>query len=135
MPKPELSTHRISSVGGVGGYKAEYSIKDIIARMRRRPVTIARAIRQLAPKMERQMRAMAPYDTGRLHSSIKVRAVGPPSPRPRIEVTTVGYGFFQEYGTRKMAAQPFINPVVEHEKWYRQIRTVAKAIEEGPRKP
>lgn len=52
---------------------------------------------------------LAPYDTGSLYQSISSQAEG-----MRAEVgTNVEYAMYQEFGTYKMAAHPYLIPAME----------------------
>jgi HK97 gp10 family phage protein len=70
---------------------------------------------------------MAPWDTGALRASIHVESLHPPLQRTIAD--GVEYGVFQEFGTYRMAAQPFMTPAVE-----RQRPSLTKAWKElfGP---
>ena len=58
--------------------------------------------------LEGHAKRLAPVDTGRLRASIHTF---PTKPSNVITVSDgVSYGAFQEYGTSKMKAQPFIRP-------------------------
>ena len=59
--------------------------------------------------IEARAKAIVPVDTGNLKSSITAEVSGTSS------VVNVGanYAVFVEYGTRFMAAQPYLNPAVE----------------------
>ena len=78
--------------------------------------------------VEGQAKALCPVDTGNLRNSIthevekKEARVG----------TNVSYGIYQELGTSKMAAQPFLNPALEQNKG--NIRKIfADALKEAVR--
>ena len=108
------------------GWKVRFSTKQVVKDVGK---GVHKAFKEIAPEMQEEMKDFAPVDTGRLRSSIKVRAVQ--GVNPRIEVTTVGYGFFVENGTVKMAPQPFILPVVLKKKWIRQVAKIARSIRVG----
>lgn len=56
----------------------------------------------------------APVDTGQLGGSIEISKKGREKHSIRIGPTGAGfYGRFQEYGTSKMAAQPFMRPAFD----------------------
>lgn len=58
--------------------------------------------------IERHAKRLAPVDTGRLRNSIHVE---PSLPSDEMAVTTgVSYAVYQEYGTYRMKAQPFMRP-------------------------
>lgn len=54
-------------------------------------------------------RGLAPVDTGRLRNSINSTVEG----NTAIVGTNVEYAIYQEFGTYKMAAQPFMMPALE----------------------
>lgn len=68
------------------------------------------AVDKAAADIEAHAKQRAPVDTGALRNSIQSRPVAPLS----AEVTTgVDYAIYQEYGTHKMAAQPFMTPAAD----------------------
>lgn len=71
---------------------------------------VDKAISALAFDVEVNAKIAAPVDTGALRSSINSRRV---SPGVWIVSDGVEYGIYQEYGTHKMAAHPFMIPAVE----------------------
>lgn len=68
-----------------------------------------RVVAKVAHDIEASAKANAPVDTGNLKGSISsdvnglTAEIGP----------TASYGGFQEYGTSKMHAQPFMGPAVD----------------------
>lgn len=70
----------------------------------------AKIVAQAAVKVEAQAKINAPVDTGMLKNSLNSEMVTPVQWRVQDGVT---YGIFQELGTYKMAAQPFLIPAVE----------------------
>lgn len=70
----------------------------------------ARYARQVAEAIERDMVDLCPVDTGLLSSTIHAEQVGD------TVYVSVGegaeYWIYVEYGTSKMAAQPFIRPAL-----------------------
>jgi HK97 gp10 family phage protein len=65
--------------------------------------------RKAAFDIEAHAKANAPVDTGNLRNSINTTGSG-----LAYEVTSPAvYSVYQEYGTRKMAAHPFMTPAVE----------------------
>ncbi|MDD5512068.1 MAG: HK97 gp10 family phage protein [Dehalococcoidales bacterium] len=62
--------------------------------------------------VERDAKKESPVDTGTLRSSI-THEVEPTEARVG---TNVEYSSFQEYGTRKMQAHPFLGPALEKNK-------------------
>lgn len=71
-------------------------------------------------KVMSQAKKLAPKDTGRLRDSISYKTTT--SSEGDLDVnpkeyegyvgTNVGYGIYQEFGTRKMVAQPFLRPAI-----------------------
>ena len=105
------------------GWRTTFSTQTLVDRI---GAGTNKALKEIAPQMEVEMKDFAPVDTGRLRGSIKVRAVQ--GKNPRIEITTVGYGFFVENGTVKMAPQPFVMPVVMKKKWPEQIAKIVRSM-------
>jgi HK97 gp10 family phage protein len=71
-----------------------------------------RKVAETAEKIAQDARGRAPVQTGRLRDSITASAYG-----KEAEVfSQVEYAPFVEYGTYKMAAQPFLYPAVEANK-------------------
>jgi HK97 gp10 family phage protein len=66
-----------------------------------------------ARNIERGAKEFAPVDTGALKNSIHVEK---PGPLERIVGDGVNYGIYQEYGTSRMPAQPWLTPAVEKER-------------------
>ena len=67
-------------------------------------------VRKSAADTESAAKQQAPVDTGALRNSIGVTMQGPLS----AEIgPTVSYGIFLEWGTHKMAAQPYMGPALD----------------------
>lgn len=67
-------------------------------------------LQRLGQKAARNMRQLAPVDTGRLRNSIGVTN-GSDSRGPYVDVgPTTDYAIHVEFGTSRMAAQPFVRP-------------------------
>ncbi len=66
--------------------------------------------------VEGDAKRLAPVDTGRLHASIASRVEGNDKQIEGIVGTNVEYAPFQEFGTHKMAAHPFLFPALESNK-------------------
>jgi HK97 gp10 family phage protein len=86
----------------------------VIANMQKAAVAIEAAVgdavREAAMLVEREAKINVPVDTGRLRSSIASEEKKP----LLFEVgTNVEYAAFVEFGTSKMAAQPYLQPAVE----------------------
>jgi HK97 gp10 family phage protein len=67
-------------------------------------------VKRHADAIARDARARAPYETGFLRDSIQ--AVSERIGKEALIVVGADYGRFVEYGTYKMAAQPFLGPAV-----------------------
>lgn len=80
----------------------------IIANLKQADQAVERAARNI----ETAAKVAAPVDTGRLQGSIHVESLGPAA---RAIGTDVEYATFVEFGTRHMAAQPFLIPAFEAE--------------------
>lgn len=65
-----------------------------------------------ATDIEATAKSLAPVDTGFLRNSIQVDLGDIQELRARVKVGAE-YGRFVEFGTRKMAAQPYLTPAVE----------------------
>ncbi len=74
--------------------------------------------------VERDAKTNAPVDTGRLRSSITNRLEVEEKKLVGIVGTRVEYASYQEFGTHKMPAQPFLFPALESNK--ERIRELLK---------
>lgn len=74
------------------------------------PGLAALAVRKTAADLARMAAQLAPVDTGALRNSIQWSMSGPLA---AIVAVGVNYGVYVEYGTRRMAAQPYFTPAVE----------------------
>lgn len=63
---------------------------------------------KLAIVVQNEARRLAPVDTGRLRSSITVKR----TPDGAVVGSNVEYAPYVEYGTSRMAAQPYLRPAV-----------------------
>lgn len=70
----------------------------------------ARIVGRHAKIVEVKAKLAAPHDTGALRNSILARQVGEVSWEIGVGVS---YGIFQEFGTSRMPAHPFLIPAVE----------------------
>lgn len=69
-----------------------------------------------------EAKSLCPVDTGHLRDSISKRAAG-----NSCDIgTNVEYGIYQEFGTYKMAAHPFLYPALEN-----KVSEVTEAIKES----
>jgi len=69
-----------------------------------------RVIATIAHQVEAEAKQLAPVDTGALKSSIHTGRVGVAH---YVVADGVEYGIYQELGTSRMAAHPFVIPAVE----------------------
>ena len=93
--------------------KVDSNIDDVISQLKRSADrAVEQAMKELektAFEVEREAKLNAPVDTGMLRGSITTEEVG-----DGFEVfTNVEYAPFLEYGTSKMAAQPFMEPALD----------------------
>lgn len=72
--------------------------------------TVDQLVRKASFDIEAQAKARAPVDTGFLRSSIKAEPV---APRHWRVVAYAHYAIYQEFGTTRMPAQPFMRPALE----------------------
>lgn len=82
-------------------------IPQVSAQVRRRAEQV---VAKAALDIEAQAKMRAPVDTGLLKNSIHVE---PRSPLERNVSSPVHYSVYQEFGTRHMAAQPYMTPAAE----------------------
>jgi HK97 gp10 family phage protein len=80
--------------------------------MQRLGMNTAQVINRIAFEIESQAKQNAPVDTGALKNSINTSAASSLHPTATVS-DGVEYGIYQEYGTSRMAAQPFLTPAVE----------------------
>ena len=79
----------------------------------------ARALEIIGGKAETYAKLLAPVDTGNLRNSITHQQLDEDT---EIIGTNVHYAPYQEFGTSKMAAHPFLKPAAEgHSEEYKQI--------------
>jgi HK97 gp10 family phage protein len=95
-------------------------------------VNVEQVIRAFAFEVEAEAKALAPYETGALKGSIYTRVKGGGGSQPKMignapheeipapggnVIAVVGsgieYAAFQELGTSRMGAQPFLGPAAE----------------------
>lgn len=80
-------------------------------------------VTKICAKVAAQAKALAPVDTGNLRGSIGYEIQGQNTSEPPIQEkpkqnegyvgSYINYALYQEYGTRKMAAQPYLRPAIE----------------------
>lgn len=99
---------------------------------------IRQALRSGAKLILAEAKANVPVDTGALRDSLKVRAMRKRKHRYGVMVQTSEgwfkgeqfYGAFVEFGTDKMAAQPFVRPAFDSEKEAAE-KTIVDGIRQG----
>ena len=72
-------------------------------------------LRSIAFQVEGEAKNKAPVDTGALKNSLHTEHKGK---NKYLVADAVEYGIYQELGTHKMAAQPFLVPAVESVRKY-----------------
>jgi HK97 gp10 family phage protein len=75
-------------------------------------------VRRVAGAIATDMRRYVPVDTGRLRETIRVEDAGPAHFQVWFGDVAAGvdYHLYQEYGTSKMAAQPYARPAAYQER-------------------
>lgn len=95
----------------------------------------AAVVRKSAYEIQQTAKVLAPVDTGALRSSITVDFVGDGrGGSMEAEIgPTVDYGVFQEFGTSKMAPQPYLGPALDrHADGFEQgIADIAATVLDG----
>ena len=74
------------------------------------PELVMQIVEKAASDIVNQAQQAAPVDTGALRASIGMEMTGPAEATVSVGVN---YGAYVEYGTVKMAAQPYLTPAVE----------------------
>ena len=82
-------------------------IEQIIANCESMPPNI---VREFGLEVESLAKSYAPYDTGALYNSLQSFMIEKATARIQSDVT---YDIYQELGTYKMAAHPFLSPAIE----------------------
>lgn len=76
-------------------------------------VKASAAVRKTAFDIEGDAKGYAPVDTGYLRSSIGTDVTGDGNVVTAVIGPTASYGIYQEFGTYKMAAHPFLSPAFD----------------------
>ena len=106
---------------------------DLTKRMRKGERKAATAVRQTAKGIVKGAQTRVPIDTGHLRSSIKAETLDDHQALVTVNTRDEGhsqsYAAFVEYGTRRMAAQPFLIPAAaaEREPFRRRLRKAYEA--------
>lgn len=101
--------------------KAERYAEDV-------PQRLGAALTRGALLVEREAKALAPVDTGRLRASITHGVTVTPVGAEATVGTGVEYAVFQEFGTSRQPAQPFLFPAFEANR-VEIVRSIAEALE------
>lgn len=106
-----------------GGAKITYEFEDrdgVLAKLEQlgndinQDDVMLEALTEGADVVRPEVEAQAPYRTGQLRGNIEAEPDPQNMPSVRIGPTGAGfYGRFLEYGTSKMAAQPFVRPALD----------------------
>lgn len=73
----------------------------------------AQAVNRIAYEVEGEAKQRAPVDTGALRNSGDTDAATEQEPTAIVSFG-VEYAVYQEFGTSRMAAQPYFTPAIEH---------------------
>ncbi len=84
--------------------------RELDSLARRLDTDVNGVIRTLAFRVVAHAKRSAPVDTGALRNSISTEPVARMTYRVQ---DGVEYGIYQEFGTSRMAAQPFMSPALE----------------------
>lgn len=76
---------------------------------------VADLINKTAINIQNNAKRLAPVDTGRLRSSIRIRFYRDNGPAADI-YTDVEYAAYLEFGTKRMSARPYMTPAWELER-------------------
>jgi HK97 gp10 family phage protein len=74
--------------------------------------SLTRGLRIIAIELENAAKDLCPANTGNLRNSISHFS----DDESATVATNVEYGIYQEYGTKKMSAQPFMRPALYNNK-------------------
>lgn len=121
-------------------------LADDLARAAGRSTTIARAVQEKYGRLVvREAKRRAPVDTGALKRSIQLAPGEEAADRLAYSAVAIeadtrpetgrGYSGFVEFGTSRMAPQPFLRPALrKYAKEYREALVDAAAAEIGSKK-
>lgn len=91
-------------------------LDDLRKRLQRQPNKVKaeakRVVDNTALRVEKKAVILAPHDTGYLEQHIVSSSDGPLSAKV---VAEAEYSVYQEFGTRKMPAYPFMTPAMKQE--------------------
>lgn len=93
-------------------FDADAFMASLVAAVKTLEVTTTAQLWALALRIQNNARILAPVDTGRLRASI-MATKGSDGLGPFVEIgTNVEYAAYVEFGTRYMAAQPYLRPAI-----------------------
>lgn len=87
--------------------------RDLRAAGEKAGPLVSLVVRKTALDTERDAKTLAPVDTGNLRSSIGTDVTDTGSSVAAEIGPTADYGLFQEVGTSRMAAQPYMGPALD----------------------
>lgn len=83
---------------------------EVEERLKRK---IAGRLARIALEIEGEAKRLAPVDTGNLKSSLRTEKADPDGLSVLVGSFGVNYAAYQEFGTSRMKAQPYLRPAVE----------------------
>lgn len=89
---------------------ADLDLSGMAKFKRSYPEQVSDFLMALAFRGEAYAKIMAPYDTGNLSAEINARSV---SQYTKEYASGVDYAVYQEFGTSRMAAHPYMRPSLE----------------------
>ena len=93
---------------------------------------LSQVMKRSGLRVERSARDKAPVDTGMLRDSVSTKPLNGDWKSGAVVFTPVEYAMYQEFGTVKMRAQPFMRPAFDENKT-RIEQDVAKFIQDSLR--
>lgn len=103
--------------GNVGGVKLDTARLDQLAA--RLDTNVSNALRRVAVQAHARAANLAPYDTGNLSNTMRMDQE---NELIYVVYDQTEYGIWQELGTSRMPAQPFMVPAIEE--GYRDISRI-----------
>lgn len=99
------------SIKGLSRLQAKLKKLDPLTRG-----AVSRGVQLAGVLVEGSAKTAAPVDTGRLRGSIHTTGKSTPNGAEASVGTNVEYALYQELGTSKMQAQPFLKPALQKNK-------------------
>jgi HK97 gp10 family phage protein len=103
------------------------ALRNLIAAL---PARVDAIARRGAEQTAKSARALVPVRTGALRASIRAERT-PGGYAVRAGGGAVDYAAYVEFGTRRMAAQPYLRPALESVQWERIARVAISGGQEG----